>query len=384
MRSDQDGFHYPEIDSSKCIRCGACLRACNFKKPSGRNQPIRSCAAVASDSSLQGSSSSGGVFAAIAHHLLENRGVVYGCAWDRHGEKMTPRHVRIDATDDLYRLQGSKYVQSDMQAVFDKLKDDLVARRPILFSGTPCQIDAIKGFLGNKIPDNLYLVDIVCHGTPSVAFFHAYLDFLGNKWDGRVSDFLFRDKARGWGILGTAVLCKDGRYYPRPQNTHNSAFYHAFMSGTIYRDSCYACKYASSSRPSDLTLGDFWGIEKEFPQWLSDGGGDWIRRNGISCVLVNTGKGQELLASCSNAVAMRDVPLDTITRHNGQLLAPMKKSPRREFLMELFRREGYEGVNKWFLKHLGLKRWAYWAWDSLPLCMRNAIRRLFRRAGAVG
>lgn len=378
LEIDGDGFRYPVIDPAKCIRCGACLRTCNFKKPPNRNQPLHSYAAVASDSALQGHSSSGGVFSALAKCFLQNKGVVYGCAWHGGIEKLTPCHVRIDSVPTLPCLQGSKYVQSDMRAVFAKVKKDLENHRQILFSGTPCQIDALKGVLENKIPVNLHLVDIVCHGTPSVAFFHAYLDFLGNKWKGRITDFLFRDKTRGWGILGTAVLDKNGHLYRRPQNTHNSAFYHAFMSGDIYRDSCYKCKYASTSRPGDITLGDFWGIEKEFPQWLSDAGGDWIRRNGISCVLINTAKGQELLDSCADAISMREVPLETITRHNGQLLAPMQKSPRRDALMMLFRQKGYEGVHRWFLKQLGCKRWAYWIWDSLPLSASNAVRRLVR------
>ncbi|MBQ7252768.1 MAG: Coenzyme F420 hydrogenase/dehydrogenase, beta subunit C-terminal domain [Kiritimatiellae bacterium] len=378
MKTGADGFVYPEVDGSKCVRCGACLRVCRFKAPQPGNLPLRGFAAMSRNKELLRRSSSGAVFSTIALEMLKNRAVVYGCEWTPGRNDLTPRHARIDSAGDLPRLQGSKYVQSDMGSTFVSVADDLRAGRTVLFSGTPCQVAALKGFLGDRSAENLFLLDVVCHGIPSVPLFHGYVSFLERKGKAKVEDYLFRDKTWGWCPWASALFKKNGRTRRLRQNARNSAYWHFFLKGDVFRDSCYACPYARAERQGDLTLGDFWGISKVLPDFAAKlGGGD--DGEGISCVLVNSPKGMDLLDRHGSALSRHEVPWRGIVENNDQLRAPCPKTKDRDLLREVFARDGYEGVHELFLKKIGLKFYFYRMWDSLPRKFRAVFRRFAKR-----
>ena len=378
MKTGGDGFMYPEMDGNKCVQCGACLRVCRFKTPQPGNLPLRGFAAMSRDKELLRRSSSGAVFSTIASEMLNDRAVVYGCEWTPDRNDLTPHHARINSIGDLRRLQGSKYVQSDMGNTFVSVADDLRKGKTVLFSGTPCQVAALKGFLGNQSTENLFLLDVVCHGIPSVPLFHGYVAFLERLGKAKVEDYLFRDKTWGWCPWASALFKRDGRTRKLRQNARNSAYWYFFLAGDVFRDSCYACPYARPERQGDLTLGDFWGISKVLPDFGAKlGGGD--NGEGISCILVNSGKGMELLDRYGTALSRHEVPWQGIVQNNGQLMEPSPKTKDHDILREIFARDGYEGVHKLFLKKMGLKRYFYRVWDSLPHLFRTRVHRFLTR-----
>ncbi|HAR87529.1 MAG TPA: coenzyme F420 hydrogenase, partial [Ruminococcaceae bacterium] len=201
--------------------------------------------------------------------------------------KLTVKHISVTDIAELPRLQGSKYVQSSIGFAYKEVKQYLLQGRKVLFSGTPCQIDALKGFL-NKDYDNLILIDIICHGVPSQKMFNEYVDLLEDKTKMTIDELNFRDKKKGW----------DNFYLNITNSNKNkdifwelSSYYKFFVKGYIYRENCYSCKYATRKRISDITIGDYWGIRQQHPELFNDDKWFEYSYDGISCVMVNNEKG---------------------------------------------------------------------------------------------
>ena len=279
MSSDIEGFPVPVIDTIKCIDCGICYKKC----PSGstcveKYPPQKYMAAILDDKHDLHNSSSGGVFIALAKYVLAKNGYVCGCIFD---ENIIAQHICTDDWNTIKMMMGSKYVQSDMSRCLLDVKNLIQQGKLVLFTGTACQIAALKSFIGH--PVNLILVDILCHGVPSPLFLEKYKIFLQNKHKGKVTKLEFRNKKKlGWGSEHRTYyeISKDGKvkgYYPSLPG-----YFCAFFWGINLRHSCYACSYSGENRVSDLTIGDFWGYwryyKKRFPE-------------GISIISVNTNKG---------------------------------------------------------------------------------------------
>ncbi len=284
------------------------------------------CLAVVNDSRNELMASSfGGVFSILTRHVLGEGGVVYGHAFT---EGLRVKCVRVDSIEGLDCLRGSKYVQSDMGDAMRGVRDDLRSGAPVLFSGTPCQVDGLLSFLDGG-HDNLLTVDIVCHGVPSWEFFKDCIDaeFAGRD----LVELRFRDKREGWGCGGGTVLhnqkMKDVPFAPEV-----SYYYKRFLAGDVYRESCYRCPYAGGERPGDLTIGDFWGIDS------ADAGLD--PRRGISLVLANSHKGRELLPVIkkSSTWAERDA-LEAVAG-NDQLMHPTVRPAARDAILENWKERG--------------------------------------------
>ena len=220
---------------------------------------IKCYAAVNRNSKQLEKSASGGVFSAIATTVLNNGGVVYGSAM-QNDEKaiLKVQHIRIDNSDELIKLQGSKYVKSSMEGVFEHVKADVESGKTVLFSGTPCQCAAVK--LKHPNADNLILADLICHGTPSQELFTDYLNEI--KGNNEVLSFSFRDKKSGWGLCAKIELKNGDKVFSKQIPCDISSYYKMFLRGETYQKGCYSCKFASKERVGDLTLGDYWGIEK--------------------------------------------------------------------------------------------------------------------------
>lgn len=203
MEKDEYGFLYPRIDVGKCVECGACKKVCAFQNEPARRQPQRVYAIASKNNDLVTNSASGGLFATMAMYVLEHGGCVYGAIMQHEEHELHIRHACCETKEDLYRFQGSKYVQSSLGNIFKdiqmKLKNDIL----VLFSGTPCQVDALKLFL-KKEYSNLLTVDIVCHGVPNEQIFNDYIHYIEKKIGGEIREFKFRDKSLGWGYNLTA------------------------------------------------------------------------------------------------------------------------------------------------------------------------------------
>lgn len=379
FKPDLNGFYYPFIDSSKCIDCGKCLRVCNYKSEKcGYSHKI--CYAGASkEESVLDSSSSGGVFATLAISFMKSQGVIYGCSLKKINGRFVALHTRISELSELSVLQGSKYVQSYIGSTYKDAKKDLDDGKLVMFVATPCQIAGLKKFLQGKSYDNLYCVDIICHGVPSITFFQSYIAYLEKKKNVKIDDFVFRDKKYGWSVWGSAIIKKHSKKSKMLQNRHNSAYYHYFLSGDIYRESCYSCKYASSKRIGDITIGDFWGVEIEYPSYLFDKGGDFKRDKGISCVLVNSDHGLKMIENYGKKINLLPANFDKIRAHNGQLNKPVAKSNDKDIIMSLFIKGGYSEVDKMFRRKLGFKKYIYYIWDMIPQRAKKGLKNTLNK-----
>lgn len=285
IRPDKEGFLYPVVDSDSCIGCKVCINSCPAINKPQKRQPISVYALKNKDKKRILSSASGGASDVFAGYIIDNGGVVYGCAYDKD---MSVKHIEVTGKDGLKRIQSSKYVQSDIGDSYTRAKERLDSGKMVLFTGTPCQVAGLYAFLGNKEYDKLYTVDLICHGVPSPLLFKKYLAYQEDMLKEKIVSFDFRSKEkRGWAT----------QYLLKTQNKSKSRtlkldrYGKHFMDGDCYRESCYTCPYSDIKRVSDITVGDFWGIDKSHPEFSS--------ALGVSSVLVNTKKGQILSDSIS-------------------------------------------------------------------------------------
>ena len=293
-------------------------------------------------------------------------------------EKLVTYHKRIDKCSEIIGLQGSKYVQSNMDNVYTKIKQDLSHNKKVLFSGTPCQVNAVKSYLSSvKEINNLYTIDIICHGVPSQKFFQDYIENYEKIIKGKIIKLKFRDKSEGWGLKGkiTYISNKDNKTKEKIIFSHISSYYKLFLNSTIYRENCYTCKYAKKGRCGDITIGDYWGIERQHPEYMKENGGKIDSKKGISCILSNTEKGNELLNNYSNGIIKLESTFNKVECFNEQLKLPSKKNNNREKVLSIYKERGYVEVEKWFQKQIGLKRYLYYFWNKIPRKVQLVLKK---------
>lgn len=372
--SDENGFAYPEINEAFCIDCKKCVRKCPEYNEQ-QNGCVSIYASVNKNENQLLKSASGGAFAEIAKSVLTRNGVVYGCAYEVTEEEILKvKHIRVDNEAELIRLQGSKYVQSDISEVFAQIKSDVENEKEILFSGTPCQVASVKSEFGGY--DKLILVDIICHGVPSQKMFSDYLSILQQKAPTqKTTDFSFRDKQSGWGMCAKLELTDNNgnkKYKSIPCNI--SSYFKMFLNCEIYRESCYSCKYATDKRVGDITLGDYWGIQKneDLTKALTEQGFELTK--GISCVLVNSEKGKCIVEQTDLLLFESD--FEDVARENFQLQRPSILPESRKTVIELYLKNGYQALENRFNKALGFKKYLYVLRNKIPAKLRMKIRVL--------
>lgn len=348
------GCVYPKIDLGKCIDCHACEKACAYSARTERNNiPLRAYAATGISDELVKKSASGGVFASITKRVLEAGGFVFGCALEEINGILTPVHICVDDQAMLEKLQGSKYVQSDLRNTFPQIKDLLKSGKLVLFSGTPCQVDALKNFLRKEDTSNLYTIDIICHGVPGAKLFQEYLALQKKK----ITSFSFRDKRFGWGLLGCYISKDAGKEKKVYFTPGESSYYYYYLDSAIYRSSCYSCKYTNLNRVGDITIGDYWGFEQEHPELLIENGGNYDVKKGVSAILVNSEQGNKLLHTFGTTLILADSDSARIQRWNRQLSAPSKYASVRNDLIKQYEAYGYSGIEKLFRRKMGIRLW---------------------------
>lgn len=269
------------IDSNKCVNCGMCSKVCPVENIPLKAEPQKVLAFKAKDN-IRKNSTSGGAASALAESVINNNGSVYGAYLD--GD-FNLKHIRINRVEDIALLQGTKYIQSDMTNVFDNLKNDLVSGIPVLFTGTPCQVAAVNSFVSRQKLDaqNLYLCDIICHGVSSPKVFKDYIGWLSREEKEQVTKYYFRNKEFSWRGDSSTMENSSGEH---KRSNNVSAFMNLYYSNNITCDACFDCRFTSIDRVSDLTISDFWGIEKD--------NSDFEDALGVSMVMLNTSKGKAL------------------------------------------------------------------------------------------
>ena len=347
MEPDDTGCLFPVIDESRCVDCGTCVRACAYGKEAG-NTPLAAYAAVWSNDQLVRDSASGGVFAALAQSVIASDGLAAGAVMDCT-EDVAVYHILAADSDGICRMQGSKYVQSEAWRCYEAVRFALKRGRTVLFSGTPCQAAAVKRLTGD--PDNLITIDLICHGVPPRRMLAEFIVILEARFCGRIKAFRFRDKACSKSFCAGIDMERGGktrRYYLQARFL---SFYKLFLDGAIYRENCYSSPYARKKRVSDLTIGDYWGIEKFHEPQLHSG--EIEHRSDWSCILVNTEKGQKFLADHSGSLRLIPSEAAWIARENRQLNTPAPVPAGRTQIMAAYRSGGYRAVEQDYIRQNG-------------------------------
>ena len=376
MKPDDQGFIYPVVDSKLCVSCGACKKVCAYQNKNLLHEPLQAYAAVNRKQEQLAKSASGGVFAAVATYFLENGGVVFGASLDFENGQPIPHLIGIENIEQLERIQGSKYVQSAVEETYKQARQNLNEGKKVLFSGTPCQIAGLYGYL-KKDYNNLWTIDVICHGVPNAKFFNDYLGVEAKKRGGVPIGYSFRDKKRGWGMNARLDLkSQSGKeksvYIPARLTSYNTLF----LDGDIYRENCYKCPYARKERVADMTIGDFWGIEREHPELLKQN--EFDERKGVSCIIVNTENGIELCKKLSDKMCLSDSSFEKIAKKNGQLNHPTVQSKRRTTVMEIYDEFGYDGMEKWFRKKYKKQIILHAIYNIIPYKLRFIMKKIRR------
>ena len=370
MEKDKYGFIYPKIDEKKCIRCGLCKKVCSYQNDELKYTNVSNYAAMSSDEEILKQSASGGIFSTLANNFIKDNGIVYGCSMEYENNVLTPRHIRIDNENDIQKLQGSKYVNSIIDYIYQNVKNDLKNSKKVLFSGTPCQIAALNSYLNISRVNtkNLYTIDIICHGTPSTQFFQDYIRYYESKNNVKITAYKFRDKTRHWGLKGTAIY-KDTGNNIKQKDIYGrlSTYYKMFLYGEIYRENCYSCKYAGKNRVGDITIGDYWGIEKVHPEYVIRNNGIFETKKGVSCIIVNSQNGEKLIKKYGENIMLEKTYFDLVAKNNGQLNKPVVMPKSRSTILKIYENDGYAGVDKYIKKKQGLKRPLYYIYYKLNL-----------------
>ena len=376
MIEDEYGFLYPEINKELCIKCGVCKKVCAYQNISPTKRPLKAFAAVNKNKEQLMKSASGGVFSALATNVLNKGGVAFGATVTFEDGHAIPKHIAIDHVEQLPLLQGSKYVQSSIGDTYKQAKMYLQEGRLVLFSGTPCQIGGLYGYLG-KDYENLITIDVICHGVPNAKMFDDYLQNERIKRKAQsVIGYSFRDKKKGWGMNGRLDLQFVDKkvksfYIPARLASYNTLF----LDGDTYRENCYSCKYAGALRPSDLTIGDYWGIEVEHPELLKKK--QYEERYGISCILANTDKGIMVCEGINNQI-LAESTFEKVSNKNGQLKEPSRKSIKRDYVLDLYTQNGYRNLDMWFQNSYRRQIMVHSVYNVLPRTIRAKIKRLLK------
>lgn len=315
MITDEEGFYYPEIDNTKCISCGLCKKIC-YTKWTEQEQEYTVWALYNKDETARQRASSGGIFELLAREILKRNGVVFGVKMN----DLEAVHVCVEEEQGLEAMLGSKYMQSKVENAYKSAKDFLDQGRKVLFSGTPCQIQALYKVIGRK-DENLYTVDFICHGVSSPKVFKKYV-FEELKMNEKIKKISFRDKTEGWANFSMYIETETGRKYR--ENMHNDIYLQSFLTNLNLRSSCFVCEYRTIKRVSDITLGDFWGCNTAYPEWNED--------RGYSLAIVQSRHGNHIFQKIKKDIECRQIEIDEVLSHNQSIIS----SPWDELSRDLF------------------------------------------------
>lgn len=333
MKCDREGFWYPKINMDTCVKCNLCRKVCPYNEKSFKINTLNKSLAFATinkNEIVRESSTSGGMFSNISDYILENNGIIFGVELDDNG---VVKHSIAVNKKERDKFKGSKYVQSDIQKSYIKAKEYLNSDKLVLFTGTPCQIAGLYSYLG-KDYDNLITCDIVCHGVPSPKVFNDYYNFMKKKYRSNISTLNFRDKSNGWKTGTLKIKFNTGKEYSEVWN--NDKYYRLFFSHRILRASCHECRFTKLHRESDITIGDFWGIENCKPNMFDN--------KGTSLVLINTKKGISLFENIKEEIIFEECRLEDVMQPN--LKRPAMPSVDREKFFNDYEKKGFKYVIK--------------------------------------
>lgn len=336
MKLSEDGFYFPEVDSNKCINCGLCQKKCpvlNFNSSNFNGDDIQTFAAFSTNDDVRFISSSGGVFTEIAEEFISEGGIVYGACWTKD---LSVKHTCAASVDELSGMRSSKYIQSNLNTVYRDIDKLIAEGKKVLFTGTPCQVAAIKMITNSE---RLFTLDVVCHGVPSKLVFDEYIKYI-SKGKSAVS-FNFRDKSSGWSRYKSKACFEDGEIYECV--TRNDPFFHGFICDLYSNLACYNCKFSAVPRCGDITMGDFWKV----PEELMD-------ERGVSVVLANNMRGLELLTKISDKqrIKLYKRSLNEAIHGNPRIHDGfLNMRNKRKDILKTIKQNGFEYINENYIRN---------------------------------
>ena len=313
MERNKEGFLYPKIDSNKCVNCGACKTLCPVANREEKKKSISAYAVINKDENIRKSSSSGGVFTELAKYVLSKNGVVFGAAFD---DNFIVKHICVQNEDDLEKLRKSKYVQSQIGESYKQAKALLEQNKIVLFTGTPCQIGGLQAYL-RKPYKNLITQDIICHGVPSPKVWEKYLEKKRKK--GKIKNISFKDKSTGWHSYSLTFEYENVK---DSELVSENLYMRLFLKNISLRHSCYNCAFKSKYRDSDITLADFWGVEKVNTKFCDD--------KGVSLVVLNTPKGKEIFDIVNDGLIYEKTDFEKAISYNPFMTSSVAPNKNRE------------------------------------------------------
>lgn len=329
LKKDMEGFYYPTCDPIQCIECNQCREVCAyFDQDKLEVKRQRVYAAYNKNLKVRKVSSSGGVFSLLAQYIFEHNGIVYGASFFNNYRKV--KHTKATNMQELKKLYGSKYLQSSLVEVYEEIQEYLKKDKKVLFTGTACQVAGLTHYL-KKQYDNLFLVDVVCHGVPSEDVWKKYLYDL-NKENETIVNVDFRYKDGDW--LNYKILIEGEKNIVYKDYAKNNWFMKGFIHNLYNRPSCGECMFKQYVSESNLTIGDYWGIEKDLS--------DEKLKEGISCVLVNDKKGQILFDGIKNRLEYQKGYLEVMRKSNPSLFYAETAHTKREKFFKYYREKDIE------------------------------------------
>lgn len=353
MEQSDEGFLIPHVDKNTCIQCGVCVNHCPVLMKNNKKLPKSAYAAISKNSEKTLRSSSGGAFFEIAEHfIIDVGGYVCGCVMD---DDYFIHHIVTNNCSDLTRMQGSKYVQSNITQVLPQIREIINDGIPVLFSGTPCQVEAVRIFIGEA--EKLYTVDIVCHGVTSPIVFKRYME---NAYcDAHLDSFRYKNP---YEISTYAFSFTNGKRVRGQMDP----FYNSFLKGQSFRESCYSCKFACPERVGDITLGDCANF-RAYPT---------LAGNPISTVLVNTAKGDQIWVCVKDQMKHICADYTAESRLNHQLNSPASRPEERSVFYSDFETMSASDFSKKYAEHWNtMTRIKRFLISHIPYEIRSKIRR---------
>jgi coenzyme F420-reducing hydrogenase beta subunit len=338
MQEDNEGFLYPRIDMNLCNNCGLCNKICPvINRRKSIKIPERVYACKSKNESMRMQSSSGGIFTILSEKIITHSGLVFGAKYD---SDFSVIHGMCETSEGISDFRGSKYLQSRIEDNYKKAEEYLKKGRMVLFSGTPCQIAGLNNFL-KKEYDNLLTVDFICHGVPSPKVFRLYLEELNSRQNGKIKNIKFRNKEEGWKNYIIEICRADGtRIYKYKETFNKNIYMRGFLHNLYLRPSCHYCPSKAFSSGSDITIGDYWGIDNQHKEFDDD--------KGCSLLMYQTVKGEKIFEEMKGDIDWIETELKDALINNPCILHPLESHKNRK---KFFSRIDQESISKLIMQN---------------------------------
>ena len=369
FKKDSLGSQYAFANKKTCIDCGACQTVCPIQQPfNSRLIGSDVFASYSKDNNIRFRGSSGGIFETIGSWIINQNGSVFASRFD---ESLQLKMIEATTIDDVRKLTKSKYVQSESAYIFPTIKERVNQGKKVLVCSTPCQIAALKKYLGRQnISESLFLLDFFCHGVPSQELFNNCIDYVERKERIKIQNFEFRSKKRKGATphYYTINYSKNGKEKQKTELYLRNPFYLGYQKYITFRDSCYQCPYGVGNHAGDLTIGDFHGIDKYI---------DGINRfDGVSTVIINSKKGELLWENIKDSMIVHHMDIERLYSdkqiYSGSTFKPAR---RDEFVNDMERLPFDQVVDKWFNSR---REWIKILYYGLPSFIRKCVKSLVR------